>query len=119
MNKLLLLIAFAFIGAQAFSQVCMLAVVSSNSVDCSNENSVALVKIDPLGTETILCDIGCGVSAEIGFGCLGKINEQINQIINEGYTLIDINGQNIMNHEADGDGYYYLNPGVVYVFATL
>ena len=122
MKKIFFLLAFAFIGTQAYSQVYMLAVVDANGVECTNglENDIdlALVKIDPLGNETIICDEAC-VDASIGFGCLGMINQEINIIVNEGYKLMAINAPNsIAAEEPDTDGLHQIDEGTIFIFAA-
>ena len=117
MKKIFFLLAFAFIGTQAYSQVYMLAVVNGEGLEeCENETELALVKIDPLGNETIICV--CPFE-EVGYGCLGMINQEINLIVNEGYKLMAINSPNGMIESESGSvGQHDVNFGTVFIFAA-
>ena len=123
MNKIFFLIAFAFISNQSFSQVYMLAVIDADGVECENgqENDIdiALLKIDPIGNETLICDNLCQDDVVFPNSCLGLISQEINSIINEGYKLMAINSDDglIDNGESDGDGYSQINKGTVFIFA--
>lgn len=82
MKKIFFLLAFVFIGQQAFSQVYMLA-ISEASANCPNLNDHStLLKVDPAGVETTMC-----IPNNVVNGALGQLNQEINSIINLGYKL--------------------------------
>lgn len=101
----------------------MLAVIDADGVECENgqENDIdiALLKIDPIGNETLICDNLCQDDVVFPNSCLGLISQEINSIINEGYKLMAINSDDglIDNGESDGDGYSQINKGTVFIFA--
>ena len=98
MKKLLFVLAFAFIGHQAFSQIYIVTSVSSTLGNCSSSNpsELTLLKIDPSGNETTVC-----IYQNIYDGGMGQLTQELNSIINQGYKLIEIT-----NPAQDSDGGY-------------
>jgi len=92
MKKLLFVLAFTFIGQQAFSQMYIVTLsqtYAGNHVACSNNYEPVLSIITPNGTITYIC-LG---SRSIGenSNVIGVINQELNNIINQGYKLIETN----------------------------
>ena len=93
MKKLLFVLAFTFIGQQAFSQMYIVTLsqtYASNHVACSvNGYEPVLSIVAPNGTITYTC-LG---SRSIGenSNVTGVINQELNNIINQGYKLIETN----------------------------
>ena len=115
MKKIILLIAFAFIGRQAFSQMYIVTITTAqlNSASpCYAMGTMTTVMhtIDPQGNvaTTCLSYTGAGHNAED----LSIINLEFNSIINQGYRLISNSLGNL--HDASGqwgaaniEGTYY------------
>ena len=116
MKKLLFVLAFAFIGQQAFSQIYIATLVDDNefpNAGCNN-SEVVLVKIDATGNQTTTC-----IKHSISNGGLITLNQELNSILSQGHQLIET------NFALDDDGGYgslvrygYLNElGVTFIFA--
>ena len=108
MKKLLFVLAFAFIGQQAFSQ--MYIVTLSNSVNhdvCFNaqSNSPVLSIVAPNGAITYNCLTGTSISNNSNL--IGIINQELNNIINQGYKLIETNNGYTRSFNSDfmGNGF--------------
>jgi hypothetical protein len=90
MKKLLFVLAFTFIGQQAFSQLYIVSVLTSNSdptQTCPNNGDDLLIYvIDPAGSETITCIHEDNVKD----GSLKTLAQVLNNIINQGYQIIHI-----------------------------
>ena len=90
MKKRLFVLAFAFIGQQAFSQVYMLVVGSYGALNpwgtitCPSGERPILT-IDPNGVETVTC-----IPLEFSDGGLSSLNIEINNILSLGYKIIEI-----------------------------
>ena len=80
MKKLLFVLAFAFIGQQAFSQMYIVVATDNNCTTPSLDDGYDLYIIDPTGNNTIKC-ITNGYE---------EINIELNNIISLGYKLIHI-----------------------------
>ena len=130
MKKIFFLLAFAFIGIQAYSQVYMLAILDENaSEQCDDQNKLTLLKIDPTGAETITCicsnDGAIYYELEVS-SCLSELNSEINSIINDGYELIKIStpsteGDGIIGHYGTSEfpeNPWHLNAGSIFIFAA-
>jgi len=96
MKKLLFILAFAFIGHQAFSQMYIVTIASSSIGGCQASGPYTehtLTTVDPLGIETHKC-----IYAYIDKGGLISLNQELNNIIGQGYKLIEVNnGQTNQN----------------------
>ena len=80
MKKLLFVLAFAFIGQQAFSQIYLVTL----SDGCPNQE-IQLTKFPPTGGAIDIC-----ISEEYAVG-LVSLNQELNSIISQGYKLIETN----------------------------
>ena len=104
MKKLLFVLAFAFIGQQAFSQMYIVTLADG----CSNQE-IQLTKYPPVGGAINIC-----ISAEIEVG-LVSLNQELNNIISLGYKLIATNNglndnNGLINEET-------INMGTTFYFA--
>ena len=97
MKKLLFVLAFTFIGQQAFSQI-YIATLTDNyyfpAAGCLVLEHV-LVKVDPTGNQTTTC-----IPSDIQMGGLITLNQELNSIISQGYQLIET------SFALDSDGGY-------------
>jgi len=97
MKKLLFVLAFAFIGQQAFSQIYIIAYNTANHQNssgglhpsnCYPDN--VLTKIDPTGNVTYTC-VSSYPDQTSSSAALITISQELNGIINQGYKLIHTN----------------------------
>ena len=96
MKKLLFVLAFAFIGGQAFSQMYMVTVsVINDSQHPEYGNCYTMTydrimtTIDPQGNVTYQClPYQIGSSVTEGGGSLVLINQEFNSILAQGYKLV-------------------------------
>tara|TARA_B100000767_G_C19356124_1_gene365877 strand:- start:14 stop:376 length:363 start_codon:yes stop_codon:yes gene_type:complete len=112
MKNLLFVLAFTFIGGQAFSQMYIVTISDftgshpSNcyeQLDISSTNSV-MTTVDPQGNITYVCLPKTGSTYYNGNN-IALLNIEFNSILNQGYKLvsidtdndISINGSVIMN----------------------
>ena len=95
MKKLLFVIAFSFIGGQAFSQVYIATLFSNIDFPAAGCGSLVLVKVDPTGNQTTVC-----IEEKVRFGGLITLNQELNSILSQGYQLIET------NYALDEDGGY-------------
>ena len=114
MKKLLFVLAFAFIGQQAFSQVYLLTITDDSDINsCSIvHNETTLSKITPAGVETHIC-----IDRRISQGALIAVNSEINSIISQGYKLIETS---YAEHNTYGGGLQksgVLMDGTTFIFA--
>ena len=84
MKKLLFVLAFTFIGGQAFSQIYLVTLSDNGIGNCTNQE-ILLTKIPPAGAATYIC-----ISESIEDG-LVPLNQELNSIISQGYKLIETN----------------------------
>jgi len=116
MKKLLFVLAFAFIGQQAFSQMYIATLVNESNFPTAGclFSQVVLVKVDPTGNQTTTC-----IQREVQNGGLITLNQELNSIVSQGYQLMET------NFSLDSDGGYgglvrdgYLNnAGATFIFA--
>jgi hypothetical protein len=112
MKRLLFVLAFAFIGQQAFSQMYIVTLsqaYGNNHVACSaNSYEPVLSIVAPNGTITYTCltVTGLGYNSDV----IGIINQELNSIINQGYKLIETNDNSLVND-------HYLQVGKTWYFA--
>ena len=85
-KKLLFVLAFAFIGQQAFSQVYLITISDASDINsCSTfNNETTLSKITPAKNTHLY-------RRRISQGALIAVNSEINSIISQGYKLIETN----------------------------
>jgi hypothetical protein len=87
MKKLLFVLAFAFIGQQAFSQMYIVVLADSYrhpSAGC-NVGEAVLIKVDPSGAESTSC-----FSPYVSLGFLSELNQEFNNLISQGYKMMDL-----------------------------
>ena len=109
MKKLLFVLAFAFIGQQAFSQMYIVTIADYFIGGCTSSQRT-LTTVTPTGIETHTC-----IPKLINQGALVLLNQELNSIISQGYKLIETN-----NGHSDQNGtidYQELNYGTIYYFA--
>jgi len=94
MKKLLFVLAFAFIGGQAFSQMYIVTVHSIHFThpfynSCANTNSgdVVMTTIDPTGNLTYQC-LPDGGGVYYNGNNIAILNQEFNSIISQGYKLV-------------------------------
>ena len=102
MKKLLFVLAFTFIGQQAFSQMYLVVISGCAATHPSGCNTLTgnswsvnvMTTVDPLGNITYDClsspTYNDGASIAI-------INQKFNSIISQGYKLIDSDGNNSLS----------------------
>jgi hypothetical protein len=109
MKRILFVLAFTFIGQQAFSQMYIVTIADYGIGGCASDERT-LTTVTPTGTETHTC-----IPAYISSGALISLNQGLNSIISQGYKLIETN-----NGYSDLNGVinrYTLNYGTTYYFA--
>ena len=104
MKKLLFVLAFTFIGQQAFSQMYIVTLADG----CSNQE-IQLTKYPPAGGTINIC-----ISEEIEVG-LVSLNQELNNIISLGYKLIATN--NGLNDNNGLISEEKINKGTTFYFA--
>ena len=112
MKKLLFVLAFTFIGQQAFSQIYIVTISSYTIGGCSSDNPLerTLTTVTPTGIETHTC-----IPSYISEGALISLNQKLNSIASQGYKLIETNnGHSDQNGTIDAD---QINLGTTYYFA--
>ena len=120
MKKLLFVLAFAFIGQQAFSQSGLYIITLSfataahpSGCDSDNTDELCLTIIPPTGAQTYRC-----ISKHIHTSSspLLILHQELNDIILQGYKLIETN-----NGDSEDNGLINiteLNPGTTWYFAA-
>jgi len=100
MKKLLFVLAFTFIGQQAFSQIVIVTLYNDNT--CSS-SQVDLTISTPTG-ETTTC-----ISQSISSGGLQSLNDELNIIANQGYKLVSstTNSSALVNYVSTGGSYIW------------
>ena len=112
MKKLLFVLAFAFIGQQAFSQMYLVMIhysdPNSHPSTCpTGTYDRVMTTIDPQGSVSYTClEYGPG-NISLGGGIQVIINQEFNSIINQGYKLVakDENS-NINTYDLVGTWYF-------------
>ena len=100
MKKLLFVLAFAFIGQQSFSQICLVTICAGDDGPCPNTSKRTIMTIDPTGTETHIC-----VDAFItNNNTLGQLNQVLNSVTSQGYKLV-----NFTSNSSEGALTYTIN----------
>ena len=113
MKRLLFVLAFAFIGQQAFSQIYIMTISANSDINqCLGFYEYTLSKITPAGVETHIC-----FDSRISQGALVTLNSEINSIINQGYKLIETS---YFNSGGSGGGLQMsgnVSNGTTFIFA--
>ena len=92
MKKIFFILAFVFIGQQAFSQMYIVTISNPANHDfCEYEQGVLSI-IEPNGTISYICFNSMGISSNSEI--LGVINQELNSIMNQGYKLVETNNGN-------------------------
>ena len=112
MKKIFFILAFIFIGQQAFSQMYMVTVSDIDGDhpefgNCNNEYDNIMTIIDPQGNITYKClpDISSD-DLPSGGNNMALINQEFNSILNQGYKLVHVGYDNS-----------YYNGRGIYLFA--
>jgi hypothetical protein len=105
MKKLLFVLAFAFIGQQAFSQMYIVTMSMVSNTHPSCNNYYVMTTVDPQGNITYDC-MGGNRNVSDGAQNLVDINLNFNSIISQGYKLIHIVGQDQTTDEFFGSWYF-------------
>ena len=112
MKKLLFVLAVAFMGQQAFSQIYIVVLEDRIVGNCSNAE-ITLSKTNPAGVTTHVC---IPQQARIGISVL---NQELNSIVNLGYKLIET-----LYHPSNGflsvggtGTYSSIQKGATFIFA--
>ncbi|MDG1719072.1 MAG: hypothetical protein P8H17_04520 [Flavobacteriales bacterium] len=110
MKKLLFVLAFAFIGQQAMSQIYIVTTNYYSVGGCSNASPyyITLSKTDPAGNTTNICipKTNSGIST---------FTQELNSIVNLGYNLIETSyAQGSM---ISTGGTNYILEGSTFIFA--
>ena len=109
MKKLLFVLAFAFIGQQALSQMYVVTYTPSNTTSNnphpSNCPDYVLTKIDPSGNVTYTCIEQKSLYTTPS--TLLAINQEINIIINQGYKLVYTTVDMSQYNQIDGNSMWY------------
>ena len=119
MKKLLFVLAFAFIGQQAFSQMYMIHISDYETGNCNNSlYELTLTKVDPTGNVTYTCfckfidptnaTTFCGNATN----ALVILNQEFNSLISQGYKLVYGAATNMT--PTDGDE---IKEGSLWIFA--
>ena len=92
MKKLLFVLAFTFIGQQAFSQMYIVIINQLNSIHPSNcsftsNNDAVMTIIDPQGNITYDCMPKVD-GLYYGGNNIALLNQKFNSILNQGYKLV-------------------------------
>jgi len=109
MKKLLFVLAFTFIGQQAFSQMYIVTasqVAGDHPMSCYTNNSTegVLTTIDPLGNITYQC-LPASDNADHGGENLAVVNLKLNSIMALGYKLLSQGGNSITANTVRGTWY--------------
>ena len=113
MKKLLFVLAFAFIGQQAFSQIYLVTLSDNGIGNCTNQE-ILLTKIPPIGAATYIC-----ISESIEYGLI-SLNQELNSIISQGYKLIETNNGLDWSSSGTNNGLINeetINKGTTFYFA--
>jgi hypothetical protein len=88
MKKLLFVLAFTFIGGQAFSQMYIVTLANDININQCEigfpDYEITLSKVTPAGVQTHDC-----IPYRIADGALTALNSELNSIISQGYKLIE------------------------------
>ena len=111
MKKLLFVLAFTFIGGQAFSQMYIVTIYSINGnthpSNCSAAlYSVVMTTIDPQGNMTYDCMPNGGQIDESG-NSIVLLNQKFNSILSQGYKLVSTDADNDITTNSTINGAWY------------
>ena len=113
MKKLLFVLAFAFIGGQAFSQmyiVTVFRITEGNGGHPSNcpggLYDVVMTTIDPQGNITYDC-MPSGGQLNWGGSNIALLNQKFNSILSQGYKLVSTDANNQITTSQSMIGAWY------------
>ena len=116
MKKILFVLAFAFIGQQALSQMYIVTIYTTNGnthpSNCSSSNNydVVMTTIDPQGNMTYDCMPTGGQIDENG-NHIALLNQKFNSILSLGYKLVSTDADNdITTHQEINGAWYFAIP---------
>jgi hypothetical protein len=109
MKKLLFVLAFTFIGGQAFSQM-YIVVLDDGSIGNCSVGEITLSKTNPTGSTTHVC-----IQAKAEFG-ISDLNQELNSIVNLGYKLIETSYHSD-NGLINSGSWSALQEGATFIFA--
>jgi hypothetical protein len=110
MKKILFVLAFAFIGQQAFSQM-YIVVLDDGSVGNCSVGEITLSKTNPAGITTHVC-----IQQKAEFG-ISDLNQELNSIVNLGYKLIETSYHSSGNGLIAGGSWAEIQEGATFIFA--
>ena len=111
MKKLLFVLAFTFIGQQAFSQMYIVTVsdmdnTSSHPSQCSTGSyDAVLTTIDPQGNITYDC-MPSGGQIRYGGSSIALLNQKFNSLTSQGYKLVSKETNSILSSDIYGVWYF-------------
>jgi len=107
MKKLLFVLAFTFIGQQAFSQMYIVTITNTYVGGCASGERT-LTTVTPTGVQTHIC-----IPYDVPSGGIIELNQELNSIVSQGYKLIETSygGAGLIN------GYDEINVGSCFIFA--
>ena len=114
MKKLLFVLAFTFIGQQAFSQMYIVTVSDlhpSHPSNCpySGDNGV-ITTIDPQGNITYDC-MPTGGQVYYNANAIALLNQKFNSILSQGYQLVSTDASNnILSSSLPYGAWYFAIP---------
>jgi len=111
MKKLLFVLAFTFIGQQAFSQMYIITIYSnyaSHPSNCSSSHNydVVMTTIDPLGNITYDC-MPHGGQVYYNGNHITLLNQKFNSILSQGYKLVSTDADNDITVSSSMNGAWY------------
>ena len=112
MKKLLFVLAFTFIGGQAFSQMYIVVIDSYQAGNCTGNVGYRTLSItDPAGNTTHVC-----IQTEARYG-ISELNQELNNIVNLGYKLIETSYSNGSGLITSVGGVHPISSGTSFIFA--
>ena len=112
MKKLLFVLAFTFIGQQAFSQIFIVTISAKDVGGCSNSQQT-LTKVPPSGSQIHIC-----IEKSITNGGLEQLNQELNSVVSQGYKLIETSyGYSTTSAPIGLIEDWNLNVGTAFIFA--
>ena len=117
MKKIFFLLAFTFIGQQVFSQIYLVSINGGNVNGCTDVNEITLTLVPPTGSQIQSC-----FNRTINGGALEYLNQELNNIVNQGYKLVETSygnsyGEDIISSLIESN-YNRLNIGTTFIFAV-
>ena len=106
MKKLLFVLAFTFIGQQAFSQMQIVSLMNNNFCSTGND-SLTVYTVDDTGNDYHFC-----IHREVPLG-MPDLNLHFNTIISQGYELINTSFNDGFIYSSG----HYINPSTTFIFA--